>query len=59
MKRPYKEPTHEGVWLHTHHYEGVTYMDDKPLTTAELDRLMQRIEDEQRDRDTNEGDQHP
>ena len=29
-----------GVWLHTHHYEGVTYMNTKRLTVAEIERLL-------------------
>ncbi len=29
-----------GVWLHINTYEGVTYMSDKPATSAEINRLL-------------------
>ena len=29
-----------GVWLHINHHEGITYMEDKRLTSAEINRLL-------------------
>ena len=42
-KKRYKDydANHEGVWLHTHTYEGVTYMNPDALTVAELNELTE------------------
>ena len=41
-KKNYPDPQDKGlgVWLHINEWEGVTYMSDTRLTTAELNRLL-------------------